>query len=61
MADILPFKKKKPSEKHKGHTLCKRDFHKWVIDKKQVFDTKQGKLVTIYKCVRCGKTKNEAT
>ncbi|MFW2371538.1 MAG: hypothetical protein ACN4GM_00300 [Gammaproteobacteria bacterium] len=60
MADILPFKKKKPAEKHKGNTLCLRGFHKWQIDKEQEFDSKQGKLVTVYKCQRCGQTKNEA-
>lgn len=60
MGDVVPFKKKKASEKHKGNTLCKRGFHKWEIDKEQQFDTKQGRLVTVYKCKRCGKIKNEA-
>lgn len=59
MGDVVPFKKKKASEKHKGNTLCKRGFHKWEIDKEQQFDTKQGRLVTVYKCKRCGKIKNE--
>ncbi len=58
MGDVVPFKKVKASEKHKGHTLCKRGFHKWEIEKEQQFDTKKGKLVTVYKCVRCGITKN---
>jgi hypothetical protein len=61
MADIVPFKKKKSSEKHKGNTLCKRGFHKWEIDKQRQFDVKEGRLVTVYKCKRCGATKNEAT
>ena len=60
MADILQFKKKKPSDKNKGHTLCKRGFHKWEIVKDQQFDVKQGKLVTVYQCKRCGATKNES-
>jgi len=60
MADIIPFKKKKPSQKHKGNTLCKRGFHKWLIDTEQQFDVKQGRLVTVYKCKRCGATKTEA-
>lgn len=58
MADILPFKKMKPAEKHKGHTLCKRGFHKWEVLKEQQFDVKQGRLVTVYQCKRCGKQKN---
>lgn len=57
MADILTFKKKKLSEKHKGKTLCRSGFHKWEIFKEKQFDVKQGKLVTIYQCKRCGKQK----
>ncbi len=60
MGDVVPFKKKKASEKHKGSTLCRRGFHKWEIEKEQQFDVKQGKLVTVYKCKRCGVIKNEA-
>jgi hypothetical protein len=59
MADILPFKRPRPGEKHKGKTLCKSGFHKWTIDKEKQFDTRQGKLVTVYRCTRCGATKTE--
>ena len=61
MADILIFKKKTPSEKHKGKTLCGSGFHKWDILTERKFDVKQGKLVTVYLCKRCGKKKNAAT
>ena len=57
MADILAFKKKKLSEKHKGKTLCKNGFHKWKVINERRFDVKQGKLVTVYVCERCGKQK----
>jgi len=60
MADILPFKKKNPAEKAKGVTLCRSGFHKWVIESQKQFDVKQGKLVTAYKCSRCGATKARA-
>lgn len=60
MADILKFKKKTPSEKHKGKTLCRSGFHKWQVVTKKQFDVKQGKLVTAYECSRCGKNKNTA-
>ena len=60
MGDVVQFEKKKPSEKHKGNTLCKRGFHKWEIETEQQFDVKQGRLVTVYKCKRCGAIKNEA-
>jgi len=56
MGEVISFptKKTKLKEKHKGNTLCKNGFHKWEIDKKQVFDVKEGKLVTLKRCVRCG-------
>jgi hypothetical protein len=60
MADILPFKRKKLSEKHKGNTLCRSGFHKWKIEQRQKFDVKQGKLITVSRCLRCGAVKNLA-
>lgn len=54
MGDIIPFKRPKPKDKHKGKTLCKSGFHKWEIDKEQPFDVKEGKLVTRQRCIRCG-------
>ena len=54
MGEVVQFKKPKLSEKHKGKTLCKSGFHKWQIEKSQKFDVKQGKLVTVYRCERCG-------
>lgn len=61
MADIIPFKKPRLSVKHKGKTLCSHGFHKWVEDKKTGFDVKKGKLITQYKCTRCGKTRVKST
>ena len=60
MADILPFKRKSPAEKHKGKTLCRSGFHKWVVVTENKFDVKQGRLVTLYRCSRCGEEKVEA-
>ena len=60
MADILAFRKKKLSEKHKGKTLCKNGFHKWEVINEKQFDVKQGKLVTVYACSRCGVQKVKA-
>jgi hypothetical protein len=60
MADILPFKRPRLSEKHKGKTLCKSGFHKWEIVQNKQFDVRQGKLITISRCKRCGTTKSEA-
>jgi hypothetical protein len=60
MAEIIQFRKPKPVEKAKGKTLCKRGFHKWVIDKDRRFDVRQGCLVTDYRCERCGVVKTTA-
>jgi len=57
MGDVIPFKRPKISEKHKGNTLCRSGFHKWLIITSQQFDVMQGKLVTVYRCKRCGKLK----
>jgi len=59
LGEVIPFKKPKLSEKHKGKSLCKSGFHQWEVDREGRFDVKQGKLVTIYRCARCGATKSE--
>ncbi len=59
MADILPFRRPKAAEKHRGKTLCRSGFHKWQVDKAQVFDVKQGRLVTVHRCERCGAVKHQ--
>ncbi len=59
MSNILPFKKPKASEKHQGKTLCTRGFHKWEVVHDKPFDVQQGKLVTLFRCARCGVQKSE--
>ena len=59
MGDVVRFKKPKLSEKHRGNTLCRNGHHKWEVVKEKQFDVKQGKLVTLYKCRRCGVTKSK--
>lgn len=61
MSEILPFKRKTAKEKAKGKTLCRSGFHKWVATKERPFDVKQGKLLTLFRCSRCGATKTEKT
>lgn len=63
MSNVVPFQrppKKSPFEEHKGKTLCRSGFHKWKIKTDKKFDVKQGKLVTVFVCERCGETKVEA-
>ncbi len=60
MGDVLTFKRKTDWQKHKGKSLCREGFHKWKIVTKQQFDVKQGRLVTRYRCTRCGEEKVKA-
>ncbi len=60
MADIIAFKRPRASEKHRGKSLCRHGHHKWEIDRERVFDSKQGRLATRYRCARCGKTRVKA-
>lgn len=59
MADILPFKKPALKERARQRTLCSRGFHKWEIERQNPFDVRRGKLITVYRCTRCGATRNE--
>jgi hypothetical protein len=60
LADVIPFRRPSLKEQHKGKTLCLHGHHKWLVDKDRQFDVKQGKLVTLYRCSRCGKTRVKA-
>ena len=58
--NVIPFKRPSVKQKHKGKTLCRSGFHKWEIVTERQFDTKRGKLVTLYRCTRCGEQKVQA-
>lgn len=60
MGDVIRFKKPKAAAKAQGKTLCRSGFHKWLVSKEQQFDVKQGRLVTVYHCSRCGVSKSTA-
>ncbi len=60
MGDVVQFKRPKTSERHKGNTLCRSGFHKWEVLNEKKFDVKQGKLITVYQCKRCGTIKSKA-
>ncbi|ROT98759.1 hypothetical protein EB809_12965 [Marinobacter sp. R17] len=55
MGDVIPFRKPAGKVTRKG--LCQHDIHKWVVCKGKQFDVKSGKLITVYRCERCGKQK----
>jgi hypothetical protein len=60
VADILPFKKLDLKQKAKAKTLCGHGLHKWRIVQEKQFDVRMGRLVTVYRCSRCGAEKSEA-
>jgi hypothetical protein len=60
LADVVPFKRPSQAPRQKGKTLCRNGHHKWRVDKTRQFDVKQGRLVTRYRCERCGKEKVRA-
>jgi len=55
MGDVVKFRKASSRTKADGKTLCKSGFHRWQIVTARKFDVKQGKLVTLERCERCGK------
>jgi hypothetical protein len=57
MSNVLPFRK--PAAPAKG--LCQHGFHRWQILQEKQFDVQQGKLVTVWRCERCGERKVKAT
>ena len=59
MGEVLSFKRPRPSEKHQGKTLCKSGFHRWEAVKDTPFDSQQGRLVTRYRCSRCGAVRTQ--
>ena len=54
-SNVIPLRR--PAKKR---GLCQHGFHQWQVDNAQKFDVKQGRLVTVSVCRRCGKRKVEA-
>ncbi|MCK9505056.1 MAG: hypothetical protein M0Q95_12860 [Porticoccaceae bacterium] len=53
MGDVIDFKK--PKAKKLG--MCQHGFHDWVIWQNKKFDVSKGKLITVFRCSRCGAQK----
>jgi len=58
MSNVIQFKKPRLKDKHKGRSLCKSGFHKWGVLETPL-NVNKGKLLTTYRCSRCGETKTE--
>jgi hypothetical protein len=61
MGDVIKFQRPPPRAQRDGRTLCNSGFHKWKPMAERRFDVKQGKLVTVERCERCGKTRTRLT
>ncbi|NJN52633.1 MAG: hypothetical protein HC809_13635 [Gammaproteobacteria bacterium] len=72
MGDVIKFVRRTPKavakdaakalkQKANGRTLCDRGFHRWLVESRKPFDVKQGRLVTLHRCERCGTTKTSLT
>jgi len=59
MADIIEFRAR-PRPSPRKSTLCRQGHHKWEVQKETRFDVKEGKLVSVWRCARCGKTRVRA-
>lgn len=61
MGEVIKFKRPSLRKKSDGKTLCGSGFHKWKVLTEKRFDVKQGKLVTVEKCTRCGTERKRLT
>lgn len=59
MGEIIKFPRRTLGDRAHGKTLCKSGFHKWKVVTARKFDVRQGKLVTVYRCERCGREKTK--
>ncbi|MEX0731472.1 MAG: hypothetical protein WD057_11815 [Aquisalimonadaceae bacterium] len=60
MGDVVPFRRSDRRRRQaEGNTLCRNGRHRWSLQPETRFDVKQGKLVTVYRCERCGAVRTE--
>ncbi len=53
VVSIAELRKARQRERARS-SLCREGHHKWQVVKERQFDVKRGKLVTLYRCQRCG-------
>lgn len=59
MGEIIKFPRRSLSDQANSKTLCRSGFHKWKVVTERKFDVHHGKLVTVYRCERCGRAKTK--
>jgi hypothetical protein len=60
MSNVINLRKAK-QKRAEGKTLCGSGFHKWEVLNERRFDVKQGKLVSIERCLRCKQQRTRLT
>lgn len=61
MGDVVGFRRKhRRRQRAEGKTLCANGLHRWQVEAESRFDVKQGRLVSLYLCRRCGARRSEA-
>jgi hypothetical protein len=59
MSNVITLSSHRP-KKVTPKGMCQHGIHKWVIWKDKQFDSRKGKLVTVFRCERCGEQKVKA-
>ncbi len=62
MSEIVSLAKRRRRNRREaaaGKTLCRIGRHKWEIDQSAPFAVREGRLLTIRICARCGAKKSE--
>jgi hypothetical protein len=60
ITNLREFRQGRQRTRASGITYCRSGFHEWQIVTEQRFDVREGKLLTVERCTRCGKTRNKA-
>lgn len=58
MTHVIKLREVRQTRAHR-QTLCRAGFHQWQVDTNGRFDVKQGKLLTVERCRRCGEQRTK--
>ncbi|SEP09792.1 hypothetical protein [Aquisalimonas asiatica] len=60
MADVIPLQRRQRRQrKREGDTLCRAGRHRWEVVTESRFDVREGRLMTVLRCSRCGRERTE--
>ena len=59
--NVVPLRRRqRRRKKSEGDTLCRAGRHRWEVVAESKFDVRQGRLVTLLRCSRCGHERTES-